>query len=140
MGLLSDVFSTDELSRTLEGRGTLDPNRYLRKEVGKGKDPEKPDPTAQQLALERRQQMALDKEIEEMERRSKMIARNRLGANTLLSGAEPTQERMVTRGASSGGAGVSGSLLGARGGTGSSGGGGGSAPGGLIGRTSTAAK
>ena len=100
------------------------------------KGPEKPEPTAQMLALERRQQMALDKEIEEMERRSKMMARNRLGGNTLLSGAEPTQERMVTRGESSGGAVASGSLLGSRG----SSSGGGSAPGGLIGRTSTRAK
>ena len=130
MGLFDsfkDLHSVDELSRTIEGRGTLDPNRYLRQEVGGGKDPEKPDPTAEQLALERRQQAALDKETEEIERRAKMMARSRLGANTLLSGAEPTQERAVTRGASSGAGASGGSLLG--GGSSGSGGGGGSSTG-----------
>lgn len=90
------------------------------------KGPEKPDPTAEQLALERRQQAALDKETEEMERRAKMMARSRLGANTLLSGAEPTQERMVTRGSTSGAGTAGGSLLGG-GSTGGTGGGGGGA-------------
>lgn len=88
------------------------------------KGPEKPDPTAEQLALERRQQVALDKETELMERRAKMMARSRLGANTLLSGAEPTQERMVTRG-STGGAGTAGGSLLGGGSTGGAGGGGG---------------
>lgn len=89
------------------------------------KGPKKPDPTAEQLALERRQQVALDKETELMERRAKMMARSRLGANTLLSGAEPTQERVVTRGSTSGAGTTGGSLLG--GSTGGTGGGGGGA-------------
>ena len=50
------------------------------------KAPKAPKPTAQQLAVERRQSMALDKEIEEQEQRFKAMARGKLGTKSLLSG------------------------------------------------------
>lgn len=81
--------------------------RLHKARLGSDKGPKKPEKSAEQLALERRQQEALDKEISEGERRAKAAARGRLGANTLLSGAEPTQERAVTRGGAGAGGGAS---------------------------------
>ena len=105
--------------------------RVHKARLGSDKGPKKPEKSAEQLALERRQQEALDKEIAEGERRAKEAARGRLGANTLLSGADPTQERVVTRGGAGAGGGASllgglPSASGSRGGTsgrGTSGGG-----------------
>jgi hypothetical protein len=50
------------------------------------KTPKAPKPTAQQLAVERRQSMALDKEIEEQEQRQRALARGQLGTRSLLGG------------------------------------------------------
>lgn len=67
-----------------------------------GKKPRKPEKTAEQLALERRQSAELDKEIAKGEQRAKLAARGRLGAQSLLSGADSTQEGIVTQGGVSG--------------------------------------
>ena len=50
------------------------------------KRPKAPKPTAQQIAVERRQQAALDKEIEEQEERFRAISRGQLGTKSLLGG------------------------------------------------------
>lgn len=50
------------------------------------KRPKAPKPTAQQLAVERRQSMALDKEIEEQEERQRALSRGQLGTQSLLGG------------------------------------------------------
>lgn len=50
------------------------------------KSPKAPKPTAEQLAVERRQQVALDKEIEEQEQRLRAVTRSTLGTKSLLSG------------------------------------------------------
>lgn len=46
----------------------------------------KPKKTAQEKALEKRQIIQLDDEIEESERKFKALARGKLGAQSLLSG------------------------------------------------------
>ena len=48
------------------------------------KSPKAPKPSAQEVAIERRQQVALDKEIEEQEDRLRAATRNRLGTKSLL--------------------------------------------------------
>ena len=50
------------------------------------KSPKAPKPTAEQLAVERRQQVALDKEIEEQEQRLRAATRSTLGTKSLLGG------------------------------------------------------
>ena len=50
------------------------------------KSPKAPKPTAQQLAVERRQSMALDKEIEEQEERQRALSRGQFGIRSLLGG------------------------------------------------------
>jgi len=50
------------------------------------KTPKAPKPTAQQLAVERRQAAALDEEIREQEERFKAMARGKLGTKSLLGG------------------------------------------------------
>lgn len=45
-----------------------------------------PRPTAQERALERRQQIELDEEIAKSERRFKSLTRGKLGARSLLAG------------------------------------------------------
>ena len=50
------------------------------------KRPKAPKPTAQQLAVERRQAAALDEEIREQEERFKAMARGKLGTKSLLGG------------------------------------------------------
>ena len=55
------------------------------------KTPKAPKPTAQQLAVERRQATALDKEIEEQEERFRAAARGKLGVKSLLGGVPRTR-------------------------------------------------
>lgn len=50
------------------------------------KSPKAPKPTAQQLAVERRQAAALDEEIREQEERFAAMARGKLGTKSLLGG------------------------------------------------------
>ena len=50
------------------------------------KSPKAPKPSAQEVAIERRQQVALDKEIEEQEDRLRAATRSRLGTKSLLGG------------------------------------------------------
>ena len=50
------------------------------------KSPKAPKPTAQAIAVERRQQVALDKEIEEQEQRLRAASRGKLGIKSLLGG------------------------------------------------------
>ena len=50
------------------------------------KRPKAPKPTAQQLAVERRQAQALDEEIREQEERFRAMARGKLGTKSLLGG------------------------------------------------------
>lgn len=64
------------------------------------KRPKAPKPTAQQLAVERRQSMALDREIEEQEERQRALARGRLGTRSLLGGVPGMGSRAADRSAS----------------------------------------
>lgn len=50
------------------------------------KSPKAPKPTAQQIAVERRQSAALDEEIREQEERFRAMARGKLGTKSLLGG------------------------------------------------------
>lgn len=50
------------------------------------KSPKAPKPTAQQVAVERRQAVALDEEIREQEERFRAMARGKLGTKSLLGG------------------------------------------------------
>jgi len=63
------------------------------------KRPKAPKPTAQQVATERRQQMALDKEIEEQEDRFRAMARGKLGTKSLLGGVPRSRAEAVGTGA-----------------------------------------
>lgn len=49
--------------------------------------PKRPEKTAEEKALERRQQISLDKEIEETEEKMRLFSRRSLGKASLLSGA-----------------------------------------------------
>lgn len=62
------------------------------------KAPKAPKPTAQELAVERRQQAALDEEIREQEERIKAMARGKLGAKSLLGGVPRTRQASATGG------------------------------------------
>ena len=62
------------------------------------KRPKAPKPTAQQLAVERRQSMALDKESEEQEERQRALARGQLGTRSLLGGVPRTARERATGG------------------------------------------
>lgn len=62
------------------------------------KTPKAPKPTAQQLAVERRQARALDKEIEEQEERQRALARGQLGTRSLLGGVPRTARERATSG------------------------------------------
>ena len=89
-------------------------HRYRRR-----KEPKKPVATAQEVALERRQTMALDKSIEDEEERFKALRRGMLGNASLLSGASATSRAAATNRAPSMPAspgGGNGSLLGGGGG------------------------
>jgi hypothetical protein len=50
------------------------------------KSPKAPKPTAQQIAVERRQAAALDEEIREQEERFRAMSRGKLGTKSLLGG------------------------------------------------------
>lgn len=62
------------------------------------KRPKAPKPTAQDLAVERRQQRALDKEIEEQEERARALARGQLGTRSLLGGVPRSAQERATGG------------------------------------------
>jgi hypothetical protein len=63
------------------------------------KSPKAPKPTAQQLAVERRQAAALDEEIREQEERFRAMARGKLGTKSLLGGVPRTRAEAATSGA-----------------------------------------
>ena len=78
------------------------------------KKPKAPKKSAQEVAVERRQQIMLDKEIEEQEDRFRAMSRGKLGKASLLGGAPRTRAEAAGRGATAGGAatGSRGSLVG----------------------------
>ena len=89
------------------------------------KAPKAPKPTAQQLAVERRQAMALDEEIREQEERFRAMARGQLGTRSLLGGVPRTRAEAAggTRAAGTSmlGMGAGRAAYGARAGTGATG-------------------
>lgn len=64
--------------------------------------PKRPPKTAEEKALERRQQTALDKEIEEQEERFSLFSRKQLGRVSLLSGAPKTPQQAAGKATSGG--------------------------------------
>lgn len=78
------------------------------------KKPKKPKPTAQEVAVTQRQQVALDREIEEQEGRFKALARGKLGSASLLGGAPRTRGQSASgaRGGAGAGGGAGRSMLG----------------------------
>ena len=54
------------------------------------KRPAPPAPTAQEKAFARRSELSLDKEIDEENRRKRLLIRNTLGSASLLSGFSPS--------------------------------------------------
>ena len=81
------------------------------------KKPKAPKPTAQEKAVEIRQQRALDEEIAEQEQRFRALARGKLGTASLLGGAPRSRQEAATGRRGAGGRAVSGrSLIGAGGG------------------------
>jgi hypothetical protein len=79
--------------------------------------PKKPKKTAEEKALERRQTIALDKEIGETEERMAALTRGTLGRVSLLSGAPKNVSEAIS-GPRPGGASGAGNLSGSRGSTG----------------------
>jgi len=84
--------------------------------------PKKPKKTAEEKALEKRQNIALDKEISETEERMAALTRGNLGRVSLLSGAPKNVSEAIggkrSGGASGvGGLGTTGSPSGSSGGT-----------------------
>jgi len=75
------------------------------------KSPKAPKPTAQQIAVERRQAIALDKEIEEQEERFRAAARGKLGTRSLLGGV-PRSRAEAASGAGAGRAAPARTMLG----------------------------
>ena len=63
------------------------------------KRPKAPKPTAQQIAVERRQSAALDEEIREQEERFRALARGQLGTKSLLGGVPRTRTEAAGTGA-----------------------------------------
>ena len=63
------------------------------------KSPKAPKPTAQQIAVERRQAQALDEEIREQEERFRAMARGKLGTRSLLGGVPRTRAEAAGTGA-----------------------------------------
>ena len=82
------------------------------------KKPKAPKKSAQEVAVERRQQIMLDKEIEEQEDRFRAMSRGKLGRSSLLAGAPRTRGEAAGRGGAFGRA----SLVGGSGGGGFGGG------------------
>ena len=66
------------------------------------KKPKAPKKTAQEVAVERRQTIMLDKEIEEQEDRFRALSRGKRGTVSLLGGAPRTREEAASRGRGSG--------------------------------------
>jgi len=66
------------------------------------KKPKAPKKTAQEVAVERRQTIMLDKEIEEQEDRFRALSRGKRGTVSLLGGAPRTREEAASRGRASG--------------------------------------
>jgi hypothetical protein len=66
------------------------------------KKPKAPKKTAQEVAVERRQTIMLDKEIEEQEDRFRALSRGKRGTVSLLGGAPRTREEAASRGAAAG--------------------------------------
>ena len=62
------------------------------------KKPKAPKKTAQEVAVERRQTIMLDKEIEEQEDRFRALSRGKLGRASLLAGAPRTRGEAAGRG------------------------------------------
>lgn len=80
------------------------------------KKPKAPKPTAQERAVEMRQQRALDEEIAEQEQRFRALARGKLGTASLLGGAPRSRQEAAMGRRGAGGAAVAGrSLIGGRG-------------------------
>lgn len=96
------------------------------------KKPKAPKKSAQEVAVERRQTIMLDKEIEEQEDRFRAMSRGKLGKSSLLGGAPRTRAEAAGRGGSFSRA----SLVGGSSGYGSFGGG--SFGGGMFGGGSSA--
>jgi hypothetical protein len=67
------------------------------------KKPKAPKKTAQEVAVERRQTIMLDKEIEEQEDRFRALSRGKLGRSSLLAGAPRTRGEAAGRGGMGGG-------------------------------------
>ena len=63
------------------------------------KRPKAPKPTAQQIAVERRQAQALDEEIAEQEERFRAMARGKLGVRSLLGGVPRSRAEAAGTGA-----------------------------------------
>lgn len=83
------------------------------------RSPSRPQKTNEEKALENRQRIALDKEIEDEEEKLKALARGTLGNASLLSGAPSTVSKAAGVAARSMG-GSGGSLLSGGGGSGGS--------------------
>jgi hypothetical protein len=66
------------------------------------KKPKAPKKTAQEVAVERRQTIMLDKEIEEQEDRFRALSRGKRGSISLLGGAPRTREEAASRGRAAG--------------------------------------
>ena len=77
----------------------------------------KPKKTAAEAALEKRQSMLLDQEIEESEEMLKALARGKLGRKSLLSGAAETRSSAAGGGSRGGGSMLSGIAVGTGGGS-----------------------
>lgn len=90
------------------------------------KKPKAPKKSAQEVAVERRQTIMLDKEIEEQEDRFRALSRGKRGTVSLLGGAPRSREEAASRGRAAGLGGSAGrSLVGGVGGLlGGAGGGG----------------
>ena len=90
------------------------------------KAPKAPKPTAQQLAVERRQAQALDEEIAEQEQRFRAMTRGQLGTRSLLGGIPRTRAEAAGGGSRAAGTSMLGmgagkAAYGARAGAGSTG-------------------
>jgi hypothetical protein len=68
------------------------------------KSPKAPKPTAQQIAVERRQAAALDEEIREQEERFAAMARGKLGTKSLLGGVPRSRAEAAGGGRAASGA------------------------------------
>lgn len=88
------------------------------------KEPKEDEKTSEELALERNQRNALNKEIEDSEEKFAALVRGKLGRASLLSGAPANRSESAKGSRGSGGAGGGGSLLSGGSSSGSSTGGG----------------